>query len=116
MTADSQTGAGAPDGGTATPAAAAPASATTATAGASTPTPASPLLASSPVNATPMRGTPGLEHSERHTGSDKRMLPLMLGALGVVFGDIGTSPLYTLRECIRFLAPQTPAELRGDVL
>jgi KUP system potassium uptake protein len=25
---------------------------------------------------------------------------LTLGALGVVFGDIGTSPLYTLRECL----------------
>ncbi len=25
---------------------------------------------------------------------------LTLGALGVVFGDIGTSPLYTMRECI----------------
>ena len=25
--------------------------------------------------------------------------PLILGAIGVVFGDIGTSPLYTLREC-----------------
>ena len=24
---------------------------------------------------------------------------LMLAALGVVFGDIGTSPLYALREC-----------------
>jgi KUP system potassium uptake protein len=27
-------------------------------------------------------------------------LTLSLGALGVVFGDIGTSPLYTLRECM----------------
>ncbi|WP_394849298.1 KUP/HAK/KT family potassium transporter [Pendulispora brunnea] len=26
---------------------------------------------------------------------------LTMGALGVVFGDIGTSPLYTLRECLR---------------
>lgn len=26
---------------------------------------------------------------------------LMLGAIGVVFGDIGTSPLYTLRECFK---------------
>jgi KUP system potassium uptake protein len=26
---------------------------------------------------------------------------LCVGALGVVFGDIGTSPLYTLKECIR---------------
>ena len=24
---------------------------------------------------------------------------LVIGALGVVFGDIGTSPLYTLHEC-----------------
>ncbi|HEX7509492.1 MAG TPA: KUP/HAK/KT family potassium transporter, partial [Polyangia bacterium] len=27
-----------------------------------------------------------------------RQLTLALGALGVVFGDIGTSPLYTLSE------------------
>src|SRR5207249_1266095 len=26
-----------------------------------------------------------------------RMLPLIVGAIGVVYGDIGTSPLYTLR-------------------
>ncbi len=30
---------------------------------------------------------------------------LSLGALGVVFGDIGTSPLYTMRECIANLPP-----------
>src|SRR5882672_8924169 len=28
---------------------------------------------------------------------------LTLGALGVVFGDIGTSPLYALRECLNAL-------------
>src|SRR5436190_1407008 len=27
------------------------------------------------------------------------LLVLALGALGVVYGDIGTSPLYALREC-----------------
>ena len=33
-------------------------------------------------------------------GSSKwQQAGLMLGALGVVFGDIGTSPLYALREC-----------------
>src|ERR1700712_5073979 len=26
---------------------------------------------------------------------------LVMGAIGVVFGDIGTSPLYTLRECLK---------------
>ena len=30
---------------------------------------------------------------------------LTLAALGVVFGDIGTSPLYALRECINYLPP-----------
>ena len=26
---------------------------------------------------------------------------LAIGSLGVVFGDIGTSPIYTLRQCIQ---------------
>jgi KUP system potassium uptake protein len=30
---------------------------------------------------------------------DRRVGALMLGALGVVYGDIGTSPLYAIREC-----------------
>ena len=29
----------------------------------------------------------------------RRLLPLTLTALGVVYGDIGTSPLYAMREC-----------------
>ena len=29
------------------------------------------------------------------------LLPLTVGALGIVFGDIGTSPLYALAECVR---------------
>jgi len=35
-------------------------------------------------------------HSNKTTG----MLPLAIGALGVVFGDIGTSPLYSFKECL----------------
>ena len=34
-------------------------------------------------------------------GQNNRVLQLALPALGVVFGDIGTSPLYTLRECLK---------------
>jgi KUP system potassium uptake protein len=34
----------------------------------------------------------------RHAGSDRRLAALALGALGVVFGDIGTSPLYAFKE------------------
>jgi KUP system potassium uptake protein len=40
---------------------------------------------------------------------------LTFGALGVVFGDIGTSPLYTLRECLRESggARATPEDVFG---
>jgi len=42
-------------------------------------------------------------HSASATSSNKVKLALSLGALGVVFGDIGTSPLYALRESIEHL-------------
>ena len=32
-------------------------------------------------------------------GGPRRLFPLTLTALGVVYGDIGTSPLYAMREC-----------------
>src|SRR5262249_17672054 len=35
----------------------------------------------------------------------KQLLPLAIGAIGVVYGDIGTSPLYTLRLCFRADGP-----------
>lgn len=37
--------------------------------------------------------------------SSRAKLGLSLGALGVVFGDIGTSPLYALRESLHHLPP-----------
>ncbi|HEX2779035.1 MAG TPA: potassium transporter Kup [Gemmatimonadaceae bacterium] len=40
------------------------------------------------------------EHPEAHP-TGKRLLVLGLTALGVVYGDIGTSPLYALRECFK---------------
>jgi KUP system potassium uptake protein len=36
---------------------------------------------------------------EHHGANGNRWKVLALGALGVVYGDIGTSPLYALREC-----------------
>ncbi len=38
---------------------------------------------------------------------------LMLGALGVVYGDIGTSPLYTIRQCFIELGGLTPSAVLG---
>jgi len=44
----------------------------------------------------------------------KRMAGLALGALGIVYGDIGTSPLYALREC--FTGPHGIAPTQEHVL
>jgi len=57
-----------------------------------------------------------------HTASDQaagsldrsRLAFLTLGALGVVYGDIGTSPLYALRECFHGLHAVSPT--RENVL
>ena len=42
---------------------------------------------------------PHLLDSPPHRKSDEKTTALALGALGVVYGDIGTSPLYAVREC-----------------
>jgi KUP system potassium uptake protein len=45
----------------------------------------------------------------------QRLIMLSLGALGVVYGDIGTSPLYALRESFRdaYGIPVTPLNVLG---
>jgi KUP system potassium uptake protein len=45
----------------------------------------------------------------------RRLALLSLGALGVVFGDIGTSPLYALRECFHgeYGVAVSPANVMG---
>src|SRR4029079_4024504 len=40
------------------------------------------------------------QHVEAHP-TGRRLTILSITALGVVFGDIGTSPLYALRECFK---------------
>jgi len=71
-----------------------------------------PMPAPSP---TPLPGTLHLRPRAAPTG--KALAALALGALGVVYGDIGTSPLYALRECFtgtHSVAP-TPANVLGVV-
>ncbi|MFZ6184472.1 potassium transporter Kup [Nannocystis pusilla] len=67
--------------------------------------------------APPTRGHPRCDRapgrsSEPEPRGDLRGLVL---ALGVVFGDIGTSPLYALKECIHPArgVPTTPADVLG---
>ncbi|MDP9310260.1 MAG: KUP/HAK/KT family potassium transporter, partial [Chloroflexota bacterium] len=51
----------------------------------------------------------------RSTTAGGALFALAVSALGVVYGDIGTSPLYALRECfsgLHAIAP-TPANIFG---
>jgi KUP system potassium uptake protein len=54
-------------------------------------------------------------HSADHQPGHGKLGPLVVGAIGIVFGDIGTSPLYAFKEC---LSPPhglsaTPANVLG---
>lgn len=50
-----------------------------------------------------------------HSGHHPKLLATTFAALGVVFGDIGTSPLYAFRECFSgpHAAPIDPRNLTG---
>ena len=47
--------------------------------------------------------------------SQRKLLPITLTAIGVVYGDIGTSPLYAMRECFfgSHSVPVSPANVLG---
>jgi KUP system potassium uptake protein len=59
---------------------------------------------------TELGSSSGLSHTDQAQARRK----LCLGALGVVYGDIGTSPLYALKECFSGHIPLTPTP--GNVL
>ena len=64
-----------------------------------------------PVSAPPPSHRAGHDHRPLDRG---QLMALSLGALGVVYGDIGTSPLYALREC--FNGPHGVAPTPENVL
>jgi KUP system potassium uptake protein len=53
---------------------------------------------------------PGDAGNSGRRGSSAHVLLCSLSALGVVYGDIGTSPLYALRECFHGTYPFPPTE------
>ena len=50
-------------------------------------------------------------HGKEQTEAKSRQ-GLVLGALGVVYGDIGTSPLYTVKQCFDSIGTMTPAAFK----
>jgi KUP system potassium uptake protein len=59
----------------------------------------------------------GQGHDPAHGDASKGLASLTLASLGVVFGDIGTSPLYALRECLNHShgVPTSHANVYGIV-
>ncbi len=57
------------------------------------------------MSETPAPNQPLAHIEQSHAGhnhaahSHGKLMPLVVGAVGVVFGDIGTSPLYAIKEC-----------------
>ena len=53
----------------------------------------------------------------KHATHRSDLLPLTLTALGVVYGDIGTSPLYAIRECFfgSHAVPPTHDNVLGEI-
>ena len=67
------------------------------------------LTTSTDIHATTTGG-----HVERVTPRGRYLLILSLAAVGVVYGDIGTSPLYALREC--FHGPHAIVPIPANIL
>ena len=57
-------------------------------------------MTSGPINGPTGTLAPATVDGKAQAGHRASLAALCLGALGVVFGDIGTSPLYTLKECL----------------
>src|SRR6478672_6332203 len=53
-------------------------------------------------------------HLSTTAATPRAVLPLTLTALGVVYGDIGTSPLYSMREC--FFGTHSVSPTHANVL
>ncbi len=72
--------------------------------------------ATKPADAAPPSGSADAHgHSTPHGHPTQSVSALALAALGVVYGDIGTSPLYALKECVHGHHAVSP-EKAGNIL
>ena len=67
-----------------------------------------------PARGRGIRADMSTQASQGHAPSRGRTLALGLGSLGVVFGDIGTSPLYAFREAVKQAA--AGGAIRADMI
>src|SRR6188508_2700610 len=62
----------------------------------------------------PAEGADSTAPANQKPAGKRRLLILSLASLGIVFGDIGTSPLYAMREC--FHGPHAVAANSANIL
>ena len=62
-----------------------------------------------------MHAGSGSAHGSHRSATTAEILQLSFLSLGVVYGDIGTSPLYTLKECLHVAAPDGGMVDRTDL-
>jgi len=61
-----------------------------------------------------LAGTPGVHAAkDEDSHSQSSTWGLVLGSMGVVYGDIGTSPLYAFREAVNASGPLTRDTVLG---
>jgi len=80
----------------------------------STDLPPSPAVTATPAPLAPPPHDASVTGVHRRPATGKALFGLALGALGVVYGDIGTSPLYALKEC--FDGPHAVVASQDNVL
>ena len=83
------------------------------------PIPIAPPVEPNPEDAAPSRvgwaAPTSIRHEAAHEAPRGRyLLTLCMGAIGVVYGDIGTSPLYAIREC--FYGPHRVPVTEDNIL
>jgi len=75
-------------------------------------------MAQAPAEAPqPNSSSNGAERGGRgHAAAHGGFWALLIGSIGVVYGDIGTSPLYALRECLKIVAGDGGVPTRQEVI
>lgn len=71
-----------------------------------------PAEAPQPNSSSSAASNGGQAHAAAHGG----FWALLIGSIGVVYGDIGTSPLYALRECLKIVAGAGGVPTRQEVI
>ncbi|MEZ5959762.1 MAG: potassium transporter Kup [Hyphomonadaceae bacterium] len=73
-------------------------------------------MAQAPAEAPQPDSSPSATSNGAQSHAHGGFWALLIGSIGVVYGDIGTSPLYALRECLKIVAGAGGTPTRQEVI